>query len=76
MSAYLSVCPPACLSVRDDDCTVNNRAHLLILQIHDCGIVVAAQHSLKSCGIASADVRPSSCGIAIADLRKVAHAHL
>jgi hypothetical protein len=32
--------------------------------------------SLKSCGIAIAEVFPSSCGIAIADLKKIAHANL
>jgi hypothetical protein len=30
--------------------------------------------SLKSCGVAIAEVLPSSCEIAIADLKKVLHA--
>jgi hypothetical protein len=34
----------------------------------DCGIAVAKQHFLKSCGIAIAEVLPSSCGIAIAEV--------
>ncbi len=42
----------------------------------DCGIVVAEQHFLKSCGIAIAEVLPLSCGIAVADSKKVARAHL
>ncbi len=42
----------------------------------DCGIAVAEQHFLKSCGIAIAEVLPSSCGTAIADSKKVARAHL
>jgi hypothetical protein len=33
-------------------------------------IAVAGRHSLKSCGIALAEVLPSTCGIAIADLKK------
>jgi hypothetical protein len=42
----------------------------------DCGVAVAEQRFLKSCGIAIAEVLPSSCGIAIAESKKVAHAHL
>jgi hypothetical protein len=60
MSAYLSVCPPACLSVCDDDCTVNNRAHLLILQIHDCGIAGAMTtrpRFMRPCKSSSLDYR-------------------
>jgi hypothetical protein len=33
----------------------------------ECGIAVAEQHFLKSCGIAIVEVLPSTCGIAIAD---------
>jgi hypothetical protein len=33
-------------------------------------IAIAEQHSLKSCGIATAKVFPSSCGIPIADSKK------
>jgi hypothetical protein len=36
----------------------------------DCGVAVAEQHFLKSCGIAIAEVLPSSCGIAVADSKK------
>jgi hypothetical protein len=36
----------------------------------NCGVAIAEQHSLKSCGIAIADVLPSSCGVAIADSKK------
>jgi hypothetical protein len=40
------------------------------LRLRNCGVVVAEQHSFKSCGIAIAEVLPSSCGIAIADSKK------
>jgi hypothetical protein len=36
----------------------------------NCGVAVAEQHFLKSCGIVIAEVIPSSCGIAIADSKK------
>jgi hypothetical protein len=45
----------------------------------DCGIAelqLRGNISLKSCGIAIAEVLPSSCGIAIADSKKVACAYL
>jgi hypothetical protein len=45
----------------------------------DCRIAelrLRSNISLKSCGIAIAEVLPSSCGIAIATQKKVAHAHL
>jgi hypothetical protein len=45
----------------------------------DCGIAelrLRSSISLKSCGIAIAEVLPSSCGIAIADSKKVARVHL
>jgi hypothetical protein len=79
LPAWLHACLPgclfACLSARlhkiIDDCRINNCAHLLLLQIHDCGIAVADQHSLKSCEIAIAEVLSSSCGIAIVDLKKM-----
>jgi hypothetical protein len=38
------------------------------LRLRNCGVVVAEQHSFKSCGIAIAEVLPSSCGIAIAEV--------
>jgi hypothetical protein len=40
------------------------------LQLRTCGVAVAEQHFLKSCGIAIAEVLPSSCGIAVADSKK------
>jgi hypothetical protein len=40
------------------------------LQLRNCGVTIAEQHSLKSYGIAIADVLPSSCGVAIADSKK------
>jgi hypothetical protein len=46
------------------------------LRLRNCGVAVAEQHFLKSCGIAIVEVLPSSCGIANADSRKVARAHL
>jgi hypothetical protein len=66
------VCLPACACLREisDDVRINNRAHLFISQTYDCVIAVADQHSLKSCGIAIAEVLLSSCGITIADLKK------
>jgi hypothetical protein len=45
----------------------------------DCGIAqlqLRSNISLKSCGIAIAEVLPSNCRIAIADSKKVACAHL
>jgi hypothetical protein len=36
----------------------------------NCGVAVAEQHFLKSCGIAIAEVLPSSCRIAIADSKE------
>jgi hypothetical protein len=40
------------------------------LQLRNCGVAVAEQHSLKSCGSAIAEVLSSSCEIAIADSKK------
>jgi hypothetical protein len=40
------------------------------LRLRNCGVAVAEQHFLKSCGIAIAEVLRSSCGIAIADSKK------
>jgi hypothetical protein len=45
-------------------------ADLKKLQLRTCGVAVAEQHFLKSCGIAIAEVLPSSCGIAVADSKK------
>jgi hypothetical protein len=45
----------------------------------DCGIAelgLRSNMSLKSCGIAIAEVLPSSCRIALVDSKKVARAHL
>jgi hypothetical protein len=43
---------------------------------YECGIAVADQLFLKSCGNAIVEVLLSSYRIAIADSKKVAHAHL
>jgi hypothetical protein len=40
------------------------------LRLRNCGVVVASNMSVKSCGIAITEVLPSSCGIAIADSKK------
>ncbi len=42
----------------------------LQLRSYGCGVAVAEQHFLKSCGIAIAEVLPSSCGIATVDSKK------
>jgi hypothetical protein len=73
LHACLPVCLPTCLLEIIDYCRINNRAHLLILRIHDCGIAELQLRTnilLKSCGIAIVEELPLSCGIALADLKK------
>jgi hypothetical protein len=73
MHACLPVCLPACLLEIIDNCRINNRANLLILRIHDCGIAELQLRTnilLNTCGIAIVEELPSSCGIALADLKK------
>jgi hypothetical protein len=59
LSACLPIGLPACLSacLREiiNDCLINKRAHLLILQIYDSGIAVADQYS-------SFKLRNGDCG--------------
>ncbi len=59
LPACLFACLSACLHELIDDCRIKNHAHILILQIHDCGIAVADQHSLKRFRIAIADFKKS-----------------
>jgi hypothetical protein len=74
------------------DYTTKNMPNIAELKLSSCGLEVAdfrkncesgiaelrlrSNISLKSCGIAIAEVLPPSCGIAIADSKKIALAHL
>ncbi len=69
----LSIWPlPVCLHEIINDCWINNRAHLLILQIYNCRIAVADQH------VAELRLQKYSLQVALRlqIWKKVAHAHL
>ncbi len=53
---YLSACLPAII----DDCRINNRAHLLILQRRS---PIAEYHIWKNCGSVALKLRTWSCGL-------------
>jgi hypothetical protein len=74
------------------DSTAKNMSRIAELKLSSCGLEVAdcrkncdcgiaelwlrSNISLKSCGIAIAEVLPSRCGVGIAVKNKVACAHL
>jgi hypothetical protein len=82
VSTYLPVCLPVCLSVRLPVCLpawdyrrlpdqqLCPSINITNTRLWNCGIAVADQHSIKSCGIVIAKVLLSSCWIAVADQKK------